>query len=74
MTFFFICFLVAPILASIPYILIFSAAIIAKEFLIQNTLVNTIINITIAHTANNMFTVESLNAKASHLNNSLFIL
>ena len=49
-TFLFICFLVVPTLASIPYIFIFSVIAIANEFLMQNILVNIIINITTAIT------------------------
>ena len=45
-TFLFICFLVVPTLASIPYIFIFSVIAIANEFLMQNILVSIIINIT----------------------------
>ena len=42
-----ICFLVAPMLESIPYCLFFSATEILKLFLITNTLLTTIMNITI---------------------------
>ena len=45
---------------------------IANEFLIQNILVNNIITITTPITEYNIVTVESENANASHLNNSLF--
>ena len=64
--------MVAPTLASIEYIFIFSVIDIANEFLIQNILVNNIITITTPITEYNIVTVESENANASHLNNSLF--
>ena len=46
-TVFFICFLVAPILESIPYCFSLSVTEIANPFLITNTLVTNIIAITI---------------------------
>lgn len=70
----FICFFVAPTELSIPYIFIFSVIDIANEFLIQNTLVNTITNINIPHTVNSIVTVSSENANTSHLRSSLFTL
>ena len=72
-TFFLICFLVAPMLDSIPYIFIFSAVAIANEFLIQNTLVNTIITKTTDTTVYIIDIVELLNLKTSHFKSSSFI-
>ena len=70
-TFFLICFEVAPTEASIPYCLVFSVIEISKLFLIQKTEV-TIITITTALTAYNVFVVLSLNSKFSHLNKPSF--
>lgn len=72
-TLFLICFFVAPTEESIPYIFIFSVIDIAKEFLMQNILVNIIINITTPPTVNNIEIVLSENANTSHLKSSLFI-
>ena len=65
--------MVAPILESIPYILIFSVVEIANEFLIQNTLVNKIIITTTAITLYSIVRVVSLKANTSHLSNSWLI-
>ena len=59
-TFFLICLLVAPTLASIPYCLIFSVIEILKLFFMQKTDVNIIIAVTIIANIYIAFIVPSL--------------
>lgn len=71
-TLFLICFFVAPTDASSPYIFIFSVIDIAKEFLMQYTLVKIITPITTPAVPNSIPIVLSEKANASHLSSSLF--
>ena len=71
-TVFLICFDVAPTLASIPYCFVFSDTDILKLFLITNTLLTTIIPITIPPRLYNAVIVVSLKTP-SNFNNEVFV-